>query len=69
MSEKKYFPTGEALKILGICRQTLRKYLKEFEYGVHYQDRRKKTDRKSKLFWNIEAIKRYWDTPPEKRGQ
>ncbi len=64
---KKYLPTGEALEILGICRATLRKYLKEFKHGVHYQDRRKRGDRKSKLFWNVEAIKEYWDIAPEKR--
>lgn len=65
--EKKYFATGEAVKILQVSRNTLRAYLKEFKYGVHYQDRRKKGDRKSKLFFNVEAIEQYWDTPPEKR--
>lgn len=68
MPEKKYLPTGEALQILGISRETLRKYLKEFKHGVHYQDRRKRGGRKSKLFWNIEAIQIYWDIPPEKRN-
>lgn len=65
--EKKYFPMGEALQILGVCRGTLRKYLKEFKHGVHYQDRRKKGGRKAKLFFNIQAIIEYWETPPEKR--
>lgn len=68
MPEKKYLSTGEALQILGISRESLRKYLKEFKHGVHYQDRRKKGSRAAKLFWNIEAIQSYWDTPPEKRN-
>ncbi|BBC24786.1 hypothetical protein [Pseudanabaena sp. ABRG5-3] len=67
MSQKKYISTGEALQILGISRETLRKYLKEFKHGVHYQDRRRKGARKSSLFFNIEAIYDYWQTRPEKR--
>ena len=67
MSDKKYFPTGEALQLLGVCRGTLTKYMKELKHGVHYQDRRKKGDRKAKIYWNVDAIKQYWDAAPERR--
>ena len=65
--EKKYFPMGETLQILGVCRTTLRAYLKEFKHGVHYIDRRRKGGRKSKLYFNVEAIQKYWEIAPEKR--
>jgi hypothetical protein len=68
MSQKKYFSTGEAVEILGISRENLRKYLKEFKHGIHYQDRRKHGGKSAKLFWNIEAIQEYWNNPPEKRN-
>jgi len=65
--ERKYLPTAEATKILGVCRNTLMAYMKEFKHGVHYVDRRRKGARKSSLFFNVQAIQEYWQIRPEKR--
>ncbi|MDX2255552.1 MAG: hypothetical protein NW214_08565 [Pseudanabaenaceae cyanobacterium bins.39] len=67
MAERKYLSMGEALQILGVCRTTLRAYLKEFKHGIHYIDRRRRGGRKAKLYFNIKAIQEYWELPPEKR--
>lgn len=67
MSEKKYFPITEAAQILGLCRNTLRAFTKEFKHGVHYIDRRRKGARKSNLYFNVKAIQEYWEVRPEKR--
>jgi len=64
----KYLPTAAAAEDLGLANgKALLGYLKELKQGTHYQDRRKVGARKAKYFFNTEAIRIYWDKPPERR--
>ncbi|TYQ24111.1 hypothetical protein PseudUWO311_20225 [Pseudanabaena sp. UWO311] len=64
----KYLPTAAAAEALGLSSgKALIGYLSELKQGVHYQDRRKAGARKAKYFFNVEAIRNYWDKPPERR--
>ena len=64
MAEKKYFPLGEAAEMLQVTKRVLKRYIPELKHGVHYQDRRKKGDRKAQYFFNVDAIVEYWNTKP-----
>ncbi|CAN1212886.1 Helix-turn-helix domain-containing protein [Tumidithrix helvetica PCC 7403] len=64
----KYLPTIAAAEALGLSSgKALLGYLSELKQGVHYQDRRKVGARKAKYFFNVDAIRSYWDKPPERR--
>jgi len=63
-----YLPTAIAASELGLSNsKALLGYVGELKQGIHYQDRRKIGARKAKYFFNVDAIRKYWDKPPERR--
>ena len=64
----KWLTLTQAAEALGMSTRTLqRRRESEFKYGLHYQDRRGKNGIKPMRVYNVEAIEKIYDVPPERR--